>query len=438
MSTFGHHFRVTTYGESHCASVGCIVDGVPPGMALTEADIQVQLSRRRPGQSNLTTPRDEKDAVKIQAGVEKGVTLGSPLAMLVKNEDQRPHDYTDETLDLFPRPSHADWTYIDKYGLKSSSGGGRSSARETIGRVAAGAVAEKYLKEAFGVEIVAFVSSVGKVHIPRFPGEKLAGDTSAVDVASSSSVIDNHIETKGMSEDEAEEPLSAEFRQLLATVTREQVDKTDIRCPHPVAADRMRQRIILAKSKNDSIGGSVTCVIRKVPTGLGEPCFDKLEAKLAHAMLSIPATKAFEIGSGFRGTEVPGSKHNDLFFQKPDGSLGTLTNWSGGVQGGISNGEDIYFKVGFKSPATISQDQSTASYSGKNGVLATRGRHDPCVVPRAVAIVEAMAALTLMDALLAQDSRTMASSRLSAAPVLALPNSMKLVHKLKVGSNVNQ
>lgn len=241
MSTFGHHFRVTTYGESHCASVGCIVDGVPPGMALSEADVQVQLSRRRPGQSNLTTPRDEKDAVKIQAGVEKGVTLGSPLAMLVRNEDQRPHDYTDETLDLFPRPSHADWTYIDKYGLKSSSGGGRSSARETIGRVAAGAVAEKYLKEAFGVEIVAFVSSVGKVHIPRFPGEKLAGEGAEVDASSSASAVDNHMETDGMGDDEAEEPLSAEFRQLLATVTREQVDKTDIRCPHPVAADRMRQ-----------------------------------------------------------------------------------------------------------------------------------------------------------------------------------------------------
>lgn len=241
MSTFGSHFRVTTYGESHCASVGCIVDGVPPGMALTEADVQVQLSRRRPGQSNLTTPRDEKDQVKIQAGVEKGVTLGSPLAMLVRNEDQRPHDYTDETLDMFPRPSHADWTYVDKYGLKSSSGGGRSSARETIGRVAAGAVAEKYLKEAFGVEIVAFVSSVGKVHIPRFPGEKLAGEPSELDASSSMSAVDNHMENGSMSEDESEEPLSKEFRQLLATVTRADVDKTDIRCPHPIAADRMRQ-----------------------------------------------------------------------------------------------------------------------------------------------------------------------------------------------------
>jgi chorismate synthase len=431
MSTFGSHFRVTTYGESHCASVGCIIDGVPPGMALSEADVQLQLSRRRPGQSNLTTPRNEKDAVHIQAGVERGITLGSPLAMLVKNEDQRPHDYTDETLDLYPRPSHADYTYIEKYGLKSSSGGGRSSARETIGRVAAGAVAEKYLKEAFGVEIVAFVSSVGKVHIPRFPGEQLA-PSKTIDHASSQTSIDNTLQTNGMTDDESEEPLSAEFRSLLSSIKRSEVDKTDIRCPHPEAADRMRQRILLAKSRNDSIGGTVTCVIRRVPIGLGEPCFDKLEAKLAHAMLSIPATKAFEIGSGFRGTEVAGSKHNDLFVKKEDGSLGTVTNWSGGIQGGISNGEDIYFRIGFKSPATISQDQQTVSYEGKEGTLATRGRHDPCVVPRAVPIVESMAALAIMDALMAQDARTMAAGRLSSEPVLALPNSMRLTKKLKV------
>lgn len=241
MSTFGQFFRVTTYGESHCASVGCIVDGVPPGMALSDKDVQAQLSRRRPGQSNLTTPRNEKDAVQIQAGVEKGVTLGSPLAMLVRNEDQRPNDYTDETLDLYPRPSHADFTYVEKYGLKSSSGGGRSSARETIGRVAAGAVAEKYLKEAFGVEIVAFVSSVGKVHIPRFPGEQLAPEEVEVRGTQSSTAIDNTIQTNGMTDDESEEPLSPQFRRLLATVTREEVDKTDIRCPHAEAADRMRK-----------------------------------------------------------------------------------------------------------------------------------------------------------------------------------------------------
>ncbi|PWZ03411.1 putative ARO2-chorismate synthase [Testicularia cyperi] len=451
MSTFGSHFRVTTYGESHCASVGCIVDGVPPGMALEPQDIQTQLSRRRPGQSNLTTPRDEKDRVEIQSGVEKGVTLGTPIAMLVRNQDQRPHDYTDDTLDAYPRPSHADFTYLEKYGVKASSGGGRSSARETIGRVAAGALAEKYLKEAYGVEIVAFVSSVGKVHIPRYPGEELAknvvngapiaqqsADGKVIEVEGKSfygesatdgppqTKVDNVFNTDNLTEEEAEEPLSKEFRELLNTITRAKVDENAIRCPHEEAAERMRQRILLAKANNDSIGGTVTCVIRGVPSGLGEPCFDKLEAKLAHAMLSIPATKGFEIGSGFRGTEVAGSRHNDKFVLREDGRLGTVTNWSGGIQGGISNGEDIYFRIGFKSPATISQNQATATYDGKQGTLNTRGRHDPCVVPRAVPIVEAMAALTIMDAVLTQNARIATGSRLSHAPVDALPNSMKM------------
>lgn len=428
MSTFGRFFRVTTFGESHCPSVGCIVDGIPPGMALQNEDVQPQLSRRRPGQSALTTPRDEKDRVEIQSGTEHGVTLGTPVAMIVRNQDQRPHDYTDKTLDLYPRPSHADYTYLVKYGVKASSGGGRSSARETIGRVAAGALAEKYLKEAFGVEIVAFVSSVGKVHIPRFPGEQLAPAPKAniEDPSAPASSVDNVVVYDGLSAAEAEEPLSKEFRDLLKSVSREEVDKTTIRCPHPAAAERMEQRILLAKSKSDSIGGTVTCVIRGLPAGLGEPVFDKLEAMLAHAMLSIPATKAFEFGSGLRGTEVPGSRHNDSFFAKPDGTLGTTTNWSGGVQGGITNGEDIYFRVGFKPPATISQDQQTTAYDGSEGVLKTRGRHDPCVVPRAVPIVESMAALTIIDELLAQDARQLAASRLSPAAVDGLPASMKL------------
>ncbi|CAO1620545.1 unnamed protein product [Parajaminaea phylloscopi] len=430
MSTFGSHYRVTTYGESHCSSVGCIVDGIPPGMALTPEDIQVQLTRRRPGQSDLTTPRDEKDRVEIQSGVENGITLGTPLAMLVRNQDHRPKDYTDQTLDEYPRPSHADFTYLEKYGVKASSGGGRSSARETIGRVAAGALAEKYLKEAYGVEIVAFVSSVGKVHIPRFPGEKLAAASQANGavqdpMSSSANAVDNQVDTSDMADDEAEEPLSAEFRQLLATVTREQVDKNEVRCPHDIAMERMRQRIILAKGKHDSIGGTVTCVIRNLPSGLGEPCFDKFEAKLGHAMLSIPATKAFEIGSGFRGTEVSGSKHNDAFEIKPDGRLGTKTNWSGGVQGGITNGEDVYFRIGFKSPATISQAQATSTYGGMAGTLETRGRHDPCVVPRAVPIVEAMAAMVCMDMILAQGGRQAVAAKLSKEPVAALPTSMK-------------
>ncbi|KAG6897372.1 hypothetical protein C0992_002141 [Termitomyces sp. T32_za158] len=399
MSTYGRLFRVTTYGESHCASVGAIIDGCPPGMELTAADIQVQLSRRRPGQSNLTTPRDEKDLVVLQSGTEHGVTLGTPIGLLVKNEDQRPHDYSET--DLYPRPSHADYTYLEKYGIKASSGGGRSSARETIGRVAAGAIAEKYLKHAYGIEIVAFVSSVGKIHLPSI-------------VAPTSSEDDD---------DEAQDALSEEFRHLLKTITREEVDKYTTRCPHPETSERMTQRIIRAKNALDSIGGTVTCVIRGVPSGLGEPVFDKFEATLAHAMLSIPATKAFEIGSGFRGTEVPGSKHNDLFVRRADGKLGTSTNWSGGIQGGITNGEDIYFRIGFKSPATISQAQRTAQYDGTPGELAARGRHDPCVVPRAVPIVESMAAVVLMDQLLIQNSRTTAAGLLPE--LTTLPPSMK-------------
>ncbi|KAI0757597.1 chorismate synthase [Daedaleopsis nitida] len=400
MSTFGTLFRVTTYGESHCASVGAIIDGCPPGLPLTAQDVQTQLSRRRPGQSKLTTPRDEKDLVHLQSGTEHGITLGTPIGLLVRNEDQRPKDYSET--DLYPRPSHADWTYLEKYGVKASSGGGRSSARETIGRVAAGAIAEKYLKLAYGVEIVAFVSSVGKVQLP-----------SSVAPPSQASADDD---------DSVEDALSPEFVELLKTVTREQVDAQQTRCPHAETSERMTQRIIRAKDAHDSIGGTVTCVIRNVPAGVGEPVFDKLEAKLAHAMLSIPATKAFEIGSGFRGTQVPGSKHNDAFARAPDGRMRTRTNWSGGVQGGIANGEDVYFRVGFKSPATIAQAQETAQYDGTPGTLAARGRHDPCVVPRAVPIVEAMAALVVMDQVLIQNARSAAGGLLP--PITTLPPTM--------------
>ncbi|KAJ8497186.1 hypothetical protein ONZ51_g641 [Trametes cubensis] len=401
MSTFGTLFRVTTYGESHCASVGAIIDGCPPGLPLAAQDVQVQLSRRRPGQSNLTTPRDEKDLVHLQSGIEHGVTLGTPIGLLVRNEDQRPKDYSET--DLYPRPSHADWTYLEKYGVKASSGGGRSSARETIGRVAAGAIAEKYLKLAYGIEIVAFVSSVGKIDMPSA-------------VSPPSQVPDDD-------DDTVEDALSPEFVELLKTVTREQVDAQPTRCPHAETSERMIKRILRAKEANDSIGGTVTCVIRGAPAGLGEPVFDKLEATLAHAMLSIPATKAFEIGSGFRGTRVPGSRHNDAFVRREGGGgLATRTNWSGGVQGGISNGEDIYFRVGFKSPATITQPQETAQYDGTPGTLAARGRHDPCVVPRAVPIVEAMAALVIMDQVLIQNARRAAVSLLP--PITTLPPTM--------------
>jgi len=388
MSTFGKYYRVTTYGESHCRSVGCIIDGCPPGLKLTaEEDIQPQMTRRRPGQSALSTPRDEKDRVEIQSGTEFGVTLGTPIALVVRNEDQRPKDYGGSTMDLYPRPSHADYTYLHKYGVKASSGGGRSSARETIGRVAAGAIAEKYLSQALGVEIIAWVSSVGNEHLfhptPEHP--------------SSSS--------------------NPAFLSLISTITRTRVDDfLPVRCPDAEASQRMAVKIAEFRDRHDSIGGTVTCVIRHCPVGLGEPCFDKLSAELAHAMLSIPATKAFEFGSGFEGCEMAGSAHNDAFVawpqdlppsRRPGGTqqLKMKTNHSGGVQGGISNGEPIYFRVGFKSPATIGQAQETVRYDGTTGTLEAKGRHDPCVVPRAVPIVEAMAALVVMDAWCAQAAR---------------------------------
>lgn len=353
-NTFGTLFIVTTFGESHGKGVGAVVDGCPPRLALSEADIQPQLDRRRPGQSVLTTARDEVDTVSILSGVENGVTLGTPIVLLVANRDQRPGDYK-EMLNI-PRPSHADYTYQMKYGVRASSGGGRSSARETIGRVAAGAIAEKFLREKFGVEIVAWVSSVG--------------------------VID----AKDLSE---------------TAVTRTEVDRNLVRCPDERIAEQMLNTIAEVKKANDSVGGIVTCVCRNVPAGWGEPVFDKLEAKLAQAMLSIPATKGFEIGSGFAGTRLTGSAHNDLFVKKGS-KLGTATNRSGGVQGGISNGEPIVFRVAFKPPATIGLPQKTVDFDGKSAILEAKGRHDPCIVPRAVPIVESMTALVLADAWLVQ------------------------------------
>lgn len=368
-------------------------------MALTESDIQPQMTRRRPGQSAITTPRNEKDRVQIQSGTEFGVTLGTPIGMLVLNEDQRPKDYGDKTMDLYPRPSHADWTYLEKYGVKASSGGGRSSARETIGRVAAGAIAEKYLRLAYGIEITAFTSSVGNVHLfPPTPEHPSPSTNPA-------------------------------YLQLLQTIDRKTVDEhLPVRCPDVAVSREMEAYIADFRDRADSIGGTVTCVIKNAPSGLGEPCFDKIEAMLAHAMLSIPATKGFEIGSGFGGCEVPGSIHNDPFILAetaqsletgadraglPRPKLTTKTNFSGGIQGGITNGAPIYFRVGFKPAATIGQAQTTATYDGSSeGILAAKGRHDPCVVPRAIPIVEAMAALVVMDAVLAQQARATARSLL--------------------------
>jgi chorismate synthase len=356
-SSFGQLLKVTTFGESHGKGIGVVVDGYPAGVALLEEDVQAQLDRRRPGQSRLTTDRGEADRVTILAGVEHGKTLGIPITLFVANQDQRPGDY--QSLRKVPRPSHADYTYQVKYGTRSSSGGGRASARETIGRVAAGAVAEKMIRHLAGIDIVAWVSSVGGLDVPVFDWKDLA---------------------------------------------RSHVDRHAVRCPHPETADAMADIIMKAKDQGDSLGGVVTCVCRNVPPGLGEPVFDKMEALLAHAMLSIPATKGFEIGSGFAGTRMRGSEHNDPFIVKND-CLGTTTNNSGGVQGGITNGEPIVFRVAFKPVATIGLEQETVDFDGNPTTLKARGRHDPCVLPRAVPIVESMAALVLGDMLLQQKMR---------------------------------
>jgi len=405
MSTFGQLFQVSTFGESHCHGVGCIVQGVPPRMRLDPADVQKQLDRRRPGQSKITTQRQEKDQAIIMSGVEHGLTLGTPISILVRNEDQRPHDYG--SMSDIPRPSHADYTYQAKYGVRASSGGGRASARETIGRVAAGAIAEKWLREKYGIEIVAWVSSVGDVSASREWEEK--------------------------------------------EVTRDQVDANIVRCPDATAAASMQQLIESALEAKDSLGGIVTCVVHNVPAGLGEPCFDKLEALLAHAMMSIPSTKAFEVGSGMEGTKMKGSQHNDRFIVKsqkeatsedastsssssvPSPSpppanpaststpvtlsnrharhLHTLTNRSGGIQGGISNGECLVMRIGFKPPATIGQEQPTVDFEGTETILRAKGRHDPCVLPRAIPIVEAMTALVLADCVLMQLAREGAAAQ---------------------------
>ncbi len=347
-NSFGKLFQISTWGESHGPSVGVVIDGCPPALPLTEAEVQADLDRRRPGQSDITTPRKEADAVEFLSGLFEGRTTGQPLAMLVRNADQRSEAYT-EMREKF-RPSHADFTYTAKYGLRDHRGGGRSSARETVGRVAAGAVARKILRLAGGMEIRAFVTQIHDITAPavtKFP-------------------------------------------------TLAQVEASAVRCPHPATAAKMIARIKQVRARGDSVGGVIECRVKGVPVGLGEPVFDRLEADLAKAMLSLPATKGFEIGSGFAGVRLKGSQHNDVFVGKR-GQIGTLTNRSGGVQGGISNGEEIVFRVAFKPTATILQAQRTVDLRGAATELKARGRHDPCVVPRAVVIVEAMTALVLVD-----------------------------------------
>lgn len=355
-NTFGQFFRVTTWGESHGKGVGAIVDGCPSGIELTEVMIQPALDRRRPGQSTLTTPRREKDEVQFLSGVFEGKTTGNPIALAMWNGDVDSSKYED--LKSLYRPSHADYTYEAKHGHRDWRGGGRTSARETAARVACGAIAEKILEKWYGIEIVAWVSDVGDI----------------------GSDVD------------------------MNTVTRSAVDANDVRCPDAEAAATMEERIRDVRREKDSVGGCVRCVIRRMPPGIGEPVFGRLEADLASAMLSLPASKGFEFGSGFEGTKLKGSEHNDPFEMR-DGQIRTRSNYSGGVQGGITNGEHIYFRVAFKPVATIFQKQDTVTSDREETTFSARGRHDPCVLPRAVPIVEAMTALTLLDQVMAQRAK---------------------------------
>jgi chorismate synthase len=353
-STFGHAFRIHTYGESHGGAVGVIIDGCPPRIPITQEIIQAALDRRRPGQSEIVTPRKEADTAEILSGVQDNITLGTPIAISVRNTDQRPGAY-DEMAAKY-RPSHADYTYDAKYGIRAASGGGRSSARETIGRVAAAAIAQQILLAHFPkIEILAWVKSI------------------------------QHLQANVNPE----------------TIDAATIEANIVRTGDPTMVEPMIEHIKKIRSEGNSVGGVIECVIRGCPPGLGEPIFDKLEADLAKAMLSIPATKGFEIGSGFAGTLLTGSEHNDAFVMQ-DGKVRTVSNRSGGIQGGISNGENIIFRVAFKPTATIMTNQQTVTSDGQNTELQGKGRHDACVLPRAVPIVEAMAILVLTDHLLRQ------------------------------------
>src|SRR6266699_3555234 len=347
-NSFGHLFRITTWGESHGGGIGVVVDGCPPKLELSEGDIQPDLDRRRPGQSRIVSPRKELDKVQILSGVFEGKTLGTPICMLVKNEDARPEAYTEMATKF--RPSHADYTYQAKFGIRNWQGGGRSSARETIGRVAAGAIAKKILRERYGVEVLACVQQVQRVVAEVNPD----------------------------------------------TVKAAAVESNMVRCPDPAVAGKMIRLIGKMRKAGDSVGGIVEGVARGVPPGWGEPVFDRLEADLAKAMMSLPASKGFDIGSGFDGIVLTGLAHNDPFRMRA-GRVRTVSNRSGGIQGGISNGETIYFRVAFKPVATVMHEQNTVDTQLQNTTLKGRGRHDPCVLPRAVPMVEAMTALVLAD-----------------------------------------
>lgn len=346
-NSYGKSFVISTFGESHGLGIGVVIDGCPAGVSILSSDIQTDLNRRRPGQSHLTSPRDEKDAVQILSGVFENLSTGAPIALFIANENQKSSDY--DHLKNTYRPSHADYTYEKKYGIRDYRGGGRSSARETAARVAAGAVAKKILASA-GISIVAYVSQVGPIRL----------------------------------------------QTPVTEITLEKIEANPVRCPDPETAQKMMDKIEEIRELGDTIGGRISCICKGVPVGLGEPVFDKLHAELGKAMLSINAVKGFQIGSGFDSLEMTGSQHNDRF-EAVDGKIQTKTNFSGGIQGGISNGEDVWFDVAFKPVATLMMDQISVDSSGNEIVLEGKGRHDSCVVPRAVPIVEAMAALVLVD-----------------------------------------
>lgn len=346
-NTIGKIFRLTTFGESHGSAIGGIIDGCPAGLKVDQSFIQNQLNKRKPGQSSLTTQRKEDDQVEFLSGVFDGVTTGTPIGFFIWNKDYNPSDY-DHLKDTY-RPSHADYTYQEKYGIRDHRGGGRSSARETASRVVGGAIANLLLQKE-DIEIIAWVSAIGSVSMDN---------------------PENCIDT-------------------------ESIEDSPLRCPDKNATGKMLNLIGDLQMKGDTIGGAITCRIRNVPVGLGEPVFDKLQAEFAKAMMSINAVKGFEYGSGFKAVEMKGSEHNDVFVRS-DNLIGTKTNFSGGIQGGISNGEDIYFRVAFKPVATLMKDQLSVNKEGKESIIKAKGRHDVCVVPRAVPIVEAMASLVLAD-----------------------------------------
>ncbi|MCS5490824.1 chorismate synthase [Algoriphagus limi] len=357
-NSFGKLFKITTFGESHGPALGVILEGCPAGLTIDESFIQSEMQRRKPGQSKITTQRKEEDEIEILSGVFEGKSTGTPIGIVIRNADQKSKDYS-HIADKF-RPSHADFTYFEKYGIRDYRGGGRSSARETAARVAAGAIAKLLLQEK-GISVQAFVSQVGSLKLER------------------------------------------PYQELDLNKAEDNI----VRCPDSETAERMIELIDSVRKERDTIGGIITCVIKNTPPGLGEPVFDRLHAELGKAMLSINAVKGFEYGSGFEGVNMRGSQHNDAFVKEGD-QIRTSTNHSGGIQGGISNGEDIYFRVAFKPVATIMQDQDSVNEAGEAVTVSGKGRHDPCVVPRAVPIVEAMAALVIADYLLLSKSNKLA------------------------------